>query len=119
MTRPTGRPPRGKARPLPRGNSLYTPGASQARRSLERSSARPLVLLHQLPVWVVPLLLAALFIAGLAVPGWIGAAALVLVAAFLGWLAVVSWPRLAPGARLLRVAAVAGVLVVAGIQAVR
>jgi hypothetical protein len=70
-------------------------------------------------VWVVPLLLAALFITGLAVPGLIGAVALVLVAAFLGWLAAVSWPRLTPSGRLLRVAAIACVLVVAGIQAVR
>ena len=119
MTGRTGRPQRGKTRPLPRGTSLYTPGASDTRRSLEQSSARPLVLLHQLPVWVVPLLLAALLIAGLVVPGWIGAVALVLVAAFLGWLAAVSWPRLTPSGRLLRVAAIAGVLVVAGIQAVR
>ena len=119
MTGRTGRPQRGKARPLPRGTSLYTTGASDTRSTLERSSARSLVLLHQLPVWVVPLLLTALFITGLAVPGWIGAAALVLVAAFLGWLAALSWPRLAPGSRLLRVAAVVGVLVVAGIQAVR
>ena len=65
------------------------------------------------------MLLAALLIAGLAVPGWIGAVALVLVAAFLGWLAAVSWPRLTPSGRLLRVAAIAGVLVIAGIQAVR
>ncbi len=119
MTGRTGRPQRGKARPLPRGTSLYTPGASDTRRTLEQSSARSLVLLHQLPVWVVPLLLTALLITGLAVPGWIGAVALVLVAAFLGWLAAVSWPRLAPGSRLLRVAAVVGVLVIAGIQAVR
>jgi hypothetical protein len=118
MTGQTGRPQR-KTRPLPRGTSLYTPGASDARRSLERSSARPLVLLHQLPVWVVPLLLAALLIAGLTVPGWIGAAALVLVVAFLGWLAAVSWPRLTPAGRLLRVAAIVCVLAVAGIQAVR
>jgi len=119
MTGQRGRPQRGKPRPLPRGTSLYTPGASDARRTLEQSSARPLLLLHQLPVWVVPLLLAALLIAGLAVPGWIGAVALVLVAVFLGWLAAVSWPRLTPSGRLLRVAAIAGVLVVAGIQAVR
>ena len=119
MTGQAGRPRRGKTRPLPRGTSLYTPGASDTRRALERSSARPLVLLHQLPVWVVPFVLAALLIAGLAVPGWLGAVALVLVAGFLGWLAAMSWPRLTPGGRLLRVAAVAGVLVVAGIQAVR
>ena len=113
------RPQRGKTRPLPQGTSLYTPGASDARRSLEQRSARPLVVLHQLPVWVIPIVLTALLITGLTVPGWPGAVALVLVAAFLGWLAAVSWPRLAPGSRLLRVAAVAGVLVVAGIQALR
>lgn len=117
--RPAGRPRRGRARPLPRGSSLYTPGAGDTRRSLERGSARPLLLLHQFPVWLVPVLLTVLLVTGLAVPGWIGAAALVLVAAFLGWLAAVSWPRLAPGGRLLRVAAVACVLVAAGIQAVR
>jgi hypothetical protein len=113
------RPQRGKPRPLPPGTSLYTPGAGDARRSLESSSARPLVVLHQLPVWVIPVVLTALLVTGLAVPGLIGAAALVLVAAFLGWLGAVSWPRLAPAGRLLRVAAVAGVLVVAVIQAVR
>jgi hypothetical protein len=75
--------------------------------------------LHQLPVWLIPLVLAALLVTGFAVPGWLGAAALVLVAGFLGWLAAVSWPRLAPGSRLLRLAAVAGVLVVAAIQALR
>jgi hypothetical protein len=119
VTGQAGRPQRGRSRPLPQGNSLYTPGAGDTRRSLEQSSARPLVLLHQLPVWLIPVVLTALLVTGLAVPGWIGAAALVLVAAFLGWLAAVSWPRLAPGPRLLRVAAVAGVLVVAGIQAIR
>jgi hypothetical protein len=118
MTRPTGRPQRGRARPLPRGKSLYTPQAGPARRSLERSSARPLVLLHQLPVWLVPLVLAGLLVTGLAVPGWPGAVALVLVAAFLVWLAAVSWPRLSPGPRLLRVAVVAVLFVTAGIKAV-
>jgi len=119
VTGQKGRPQRGRTRPLPPGRSLYTPGASDARRTLEQSSARPLVILHQLPVWVVPIVLAALFITGLAVPGLIGAAALVLVAAFLGWLAAMSWPRLTSSGRLLRVAAIACVLVVAGIQAVR
>jgi len=117
--RPVGRAQRGRARTLPPGNSLYTPGAGDARRSLEQSSARPLLLLHQFPVWLVPVLLTVLLVTGLAVPGWIGAVALILVAGFLGWLAAVSWPRLAPGGRLLRVAAVACVLVAAGIQAVR
>ena len=86
---------------------------------MERSSARPLVWLHQQPVWLLPLVVALLLVVGLAVPGWIGAAALVLVAAFLGWLAALSWPQTSTGGRLLRVAAVAGVLVVAVIQATR
>jgi hypothetical protein len=108
-----------KGRPLPAGDSLYTPGASDARRRVERSSAKPLVWLHQQPVWFPPVVVAVLLILGLAVPGWLGAVALVLVAAFLGWLASLSWPRVNRNGRLLRVAAVAGVLVVAVIQATR
>lgn len=117
--RPVGRPQRGNVRPLPRGDSFYTPGASDARRRLERSSARLLVHLHQMPPWAPAVLMAVLLVVGLAVPGWGGAAALVVVAAFLGWLAALSWPRLSPGMRLLRLAAVAGVLAVAVIQALR
>jgi hypothetical protein len=110
---------RGRRRPLPRGNSFYTPGASDTRRQMEQSSARPLVWLHQQPVWLPPAVVAILLVVGLAVPGWLGAGALVLVAAFLGWLAALSWPRLNRGGRLLRLASVAAVLVVAIIQATR
>lgn len=123
VARPTpdpGRPSRTAARrPLPPGRTLYTPAASDARRSLERSSARPLVFLHQLPRWLPPLALATLLLAGLTVRGWMGAAALAVVAAFLGWLAALSWPRLAPQSKLLRVAAVCCVLALAAVQAVR
>jgi len=86
---------------------------------MERSSAKPLVWLQQQPVWLPPVVVAVLLIAGLAVPGWLGATALVLVAAFLGWLAALSWPRLNRSGRLLRLAAVAAVLAVAIIQATR
>ena len=78
-----------------------------------------MVLLHQLPRWVVLVVVAGLLVTGLAVHGWIGAAALVLVAAFLGWLAALSWPATDRNGRLLRLAAVAGVLVLAGFQATR
>jgi hypothetical protein len=105
-------------RPLPRGDSFYTPGAGETRRWIERASARPLVLLHQLPRWLVPIVLVGMLVAGLTVPG-VGAAALVVIAAFLGWLSALSWPALTPNARLLRLAAIAGVLVLAGIQASR
>jgi uncharacterized protein DUF6703 len=99
--------------------SLYTPEASDSRRSLERSSARALLYLHQLPRWLPPVVLAALLLAGLTVPGPAGAVALVLVAAFLGWLAALSWPRLSPSGRLLRVLAVCGLLVLAVYQVLR
>ena len=109
----------GKGRPLPQGGSLYTPGASDPRRRIEQASARPLVLLHQMPVWLPPILVAALLIVGLAVPGPVGAIALLLVAAFLGWLAALSWPQTKGNGRLLRAGAITCVLVVAIIQATR
>jgi hypothetical protein len=90
-----------------------------ARQAIERSSARPLLFLHQLPRWLPPLVLLALLVTGFAVPGWIGAAALVLVAAALGWLGYLSWPTLTAQGRLLRVAAVACVLALAVVQAGR
>ena len=99
--------------------SLYTPGASDSRRSLERSSARALLYLQQLPRWLPPVVLAALLLAGLTVHGPAGAVALVLVAAFLGWQAALSWPRLSPSGRLLRVAAVCCLLALAVYQALR
>ena len=80
---------------------------------MEQSSAQPLVFLHQLPRWLLPVVLLALLVTGFAVPGWIGAAALVLVAVFLGWLGYLSWPALAARGRLLRLAAVACMLALA------
>lgn len=108
-----------KPRPLPKGDSLFTPGASPTRRIVENRSAMPLLWLRQLPVWLAPSLLAVLLITGLAVRGPGGAAALLAVAALLTWLAAVSWLRLAAGGRLLRAAAIAVVIAVAAIQFTR
>ena len=110
---------RQRVRPLPRGTSLFTPGASPARQETERRSARPLIYLHQLPAWVAPLLLVVFLIAGLALRGPAGAVALCVVAAVLAWLATLSWPRLSAGGRMGRVIAVAVMLVLAGYQASR
>jgi hypothetical protein len=115
----SNRPGRPRVRPLPRGNSLFTPSASAARQRAERRSARPLIYLHQLPTWIAPLALVVLLIAGLAIRGPGGAVALVGVAAVLAWLASVSWPRLQSGGRLGRAVAVAVVLAIAGYQATR
>lgn len=112
----TGTPRR---RPLPRGHSLFTPGASDLRRSIERRAAAPLLYLYQLPRWIVPVALLAVLIIGFAVPGWTGAAALLVLAAVLGALAYLSWPSLAGRGRLLRAAAVAVLILLAVAQATR
>jgi hypothetical protein len=83
------------------------------RTALERASARPLIYLHLLPRWLPPVALAALLIGGLVAKGLVSAVLLLVVAAFLGWLAALSWPRLDSAGRLLRAAAVAIVVVYA------
>jgi hypothetical protein len=108
-----------RVRPLPKGTSLYTPGASPARRAAERRSAKPLLYLYQLPTWVAPLVLVVFLVAGLAMHGPAAAAALCVVAAVLAWLAALSWPRLSVGGRFARIIAVAAVLAIAGYQASR
>jgi hypothetical protein len=111
-----GRGRRRRPRPLPPGNALFTPDASPARASIEQQSATPLLWLHQLPPWLLPVLAVAFLVIGLAVSGWGGAIALVAVAGVLGWLAAVSWPRLSALGRLARVLAVAAVLVFAVVR---
>lgn len=115
----SNRSPRQRVRPLPSGDTLFTPGASPARQATERRSAKALLYLHQLPAWTVPVVLAALVIVGLAVRGPGGAVALCALAAVLGWLASLSWPRLSARARLVRVLVVAVLLALAAFQAVR
>ena len=115
----TNRPARQRVRPLPKGNALYTPSASPARQAAERRSARPLLYLHQLPRWVPPVVLAVLLVVGLAVKGPGGAVALCAVAAVLGWLAALSWPRLTAGGRAGRLVTILVLVAVAGYQAAR
>ena len=105
----------GSARP---GTSA-APGSSGIRQSVERRSSVHLVYLRHLPAWVPPIVLAALLIAGLAVRGWIGAAALCVVAAFIGWLGYLSWPALKTPGRIGRVAVIACLLGLAVFQATR
>ena len=112
-----GQPRRRRPRPLPPGNTLFTPDATATRSSLEQRSATPLLWLHQLPRWTLPVLAVVLLVAGLAAGGWGGAVALCGLAAVLGWLAVLSWPRLPRQGRLLRVIVVAAVLAIAVVRA--
>lgn len=108
-----------KPRPLPKGETVFTPGASPARQAVERRSAAPLALLYQLPRWALPIGLAAVLVAGLAVSGVIGAVLLVVLAVFLGWLAYLSWPSLGAQGRLLRVAAGLVLVAIAVAQVIR
>jgi hypothetical protein len=112
---------RQRVRPLPTGSTRYTPAASAsaARRAVERRSARPMLYLYQLPRWVPAVTLVILLVVGLAVPGPGGAAALCALAAVLGWLAAVSWPRLTVGGRVGRLLAVGVFLAYAAYQATR
>jgi hypothetical protein len=97
------------------GRSFLTPGASPLRQTVERRSATVLVFLRGLPRVVPPLAVAAALAGGLLVDGAVGAACLAAVLLFFGWLLFLSWPALAPGARILRLAVMA--VMVAGIGA--
>jgi uncharacterized RDD family membrane protein YckC len=105
-------------RPAPAGRPGQ-PGASETRQAVERFSARPLVFLHQLPRWILLLIVLGLLISGFAVPGLIGAVALLLVAILLGWLAYLSWPSINASGRVLRVIALACMVVIVVWQARR
>lgn len=93
----------GSSRPLSRTPQQAPSGpASDARRTLERRSAGPLLMLHRLPKWVIPILMVALLLLGLLIPSnWAGIF-IVLIAVFLGWLLALSWPVILPGSRLFR-----------------
>jgi len=114
----TGPVPRSTPKPLPRGDSFFTPDAGGLRQVIERRSAVPVVWLHQQPrllVGVVPL---ALMIAVAAVTGpWVllpGALLLALV----GWVCFLAWPVARVGARVGRVLMliVLAAVVVAGLR---
>jgi len=84
------------------------------RTHIEKHSAVTLHFLRQLPSATVPIAIALLFVAGIAVRGAVGSVCLLLLAVFLGWLAYLSWPKLDPRGRSLRLLA----LVVLGALAV-
>ncbi len=94
--------------------NLRTPMRTTLRTKVERRSAVLLVFLHRLPRWVPPVLAAGLLLLGLFAGGVAGGLILLVLAVPLGWLAYLSWPRLEPPLRLLRVAALA-VLAVVGV----
>lgn len=96
----------GSGNPSGRGKAAPEPQGSSARRTLERYSARPLVTLHSLPRWLVPVALAILLFVGLLLSGpwgWLGALFLIVIGLFVTWLTALSWPILTPSSRAVRV----------------
>jgi hypothetical protein len=87
------------------------PHAPGLRGAIERRSAVPVVFLHRLPLWVPLLTVFALLAVGMVATGWLAAAALGALALLLAWFAYLNWPALDTGGRVLRIAAL-GVLVV-------
>ncbi|MEO5877848.1 MAG: DUF6703 family protein [Streptosporangiaceae bacterium] len=84
------------------------------RDAVERHSAMPVVFLHQLPRWVLPVIVGTLMLVGLLVTGWAGASAMIALAIFIGWFGYLSWPRLDLAGRMLRIGALVLLVVLAG-----
>jgi hypothetical protein len=112
-SRPTGSDRPDTRRPIPPQTRRTTRGRFEA------LSARPLVLMSRLPRWLVPVMLAILLVAGLAISGPLGAILLAVLALFLGWLVFVSWPVLPATTRIIRLVVVVGILGVAVLQVTR
>jgi hypothetical protein len=84
------------------------------RDAVERHSATPVVFLHRLPGWVLPVVVGVVMLIGLLGKGWVGAAAMIALALFIGWFGYLSWPRLDWAGRLLRIGAVVLLIALAG-----
>jgi len=82
------------------------PRATGLRRAVERRSGPVLVLLSQQPKVLIPVLSIVLLVAGLALPGLLGAAFLLLLLVLVGWLSYLSWPVIVGPARLVRLVSV-------------
>lgn len=98
---------------------FLTPGASPARHAVERRSATALLFLRSLPRALPPLVVVGLLAGGVLLHGAAGAACLAVVLALFGWLLFLSWPALAPQARMVRVAVMVMMAVGVGLNATR
>jgi uncharacterized membrane protein len=99
-------PPPDQSRSRRSGNPAVRAGAvppSPARAKVERRSLPLLVRLNAVPRWLLLVVVLLLAVAGLLLPGIVGAALLLVVGALAAWLLVLSWPALGPGARAARV----------------
>ena len=114
---PGGPPP--AARPAsskPQQRQSGTNPSQSPRGALERFSYPILVAMQRVPRWLVVILMATCLFLGLIQSGslaWLGGILLLVVAAFLGWLVILSWPVISPASRILRVVVVAAIVGIA------
>ena len=80
---------------------------------LERFSAPLLLQLSRVPRWLLLVVVLGLTVAGLVLENALGGVLLLVLAAFLAWLATLGWPSLSPVGRLLRLVVVGIVVYVA------
>jgi len=73
-----------------------------APNAFERASTPYLLWLHRLPRWLLALILIVVLLGGLFIGGPVGATLLVLLAAFLGWLAAFGWRIQSGSSKFLR-----------------
>jgi hypothetical protein len=129
--KPSGRPPQGRqaqaaqarrgrqgkpARPLPPGDTFFTPGASAFRRAVERRAAVPMVMLARLPRWIPAAVMGGLIVCGIAIPGLVGLLCLIPVALFVLLLTYLSWPAITVSGKLIRVVTLAILVGFAAVQ---
>lgn len=111
----TNRRPSAPNRPLAAKPQQAPPQQrSDARRELERRSAGPLLLLHRMPRWLIPVIMAVLMLLGLFITAAWAGIFIVAIAVFLAWLLMLSWPVILPSSRAFRVIVI-GVVGVVGV----
>lgn len=115
----TGRKPPGTKRPLPGGDSFFTPRASPLRQEIERASAPLLVVFHRLPRPVFGILPLLLLVLGAFLPVPVALVCLVLALLLLSWLAFLSWPRATGAQKVMRLVVPGLVVLIAVLRVVR
>lgn len=88
------------------------PSGGALRTAVEHHSAPLVRWLASLPPWLPFLAMLVLILVGAVVGGIVGGVAVGLAAVVVGWLLYLSWPRLRPAERLMRLAVLAVVLAV-------
>ena len=114
--KPAGRAASSGKPSKPSGPAKFSNPSSPTRSAFETKSYPLLVTRQRVPRWVMVFLPAALLFLGLIQTGglaWLGGILLLLVAVFLAWLLVLSWPALTMGSRTVRLITVVAVVGIA------